>query len=391
MHSPTSLGHVAVIGGCGFLGYHIISLLLEQYPDSEVSALDVRTTNRVPNESVNYHNCDITDLPALTELFKKIRPDVVIHTAGIVKLDDSITKQLVEKVNVQGTKNVLEAAKDVDVKAFVFTSSSSVVVGDVDGVVNADESWPVLTGKDQPEFYSDTKVRASALVLVLCRVLTTPKARAEIAVLEANRSRPTFLTCALRPAGIFGEHDNLLLYRPMLIRGLKTRFQLGSNDNLFDCTYVVNLAHAHLLAARALLVTNGMATAPLDLDKVDGEAFFITNGAPVYFWDLMRTIWQVRGLPEDKAYNMKRVWVLNASLAIFIATILEFVMGLFGKTPNFTRMAVTQSTMSRYFCIDKAKLRLKYEPIYTIEEGIRRGAPECMKRAGIIKPDEKQE
>jgi sterol-4alpha-carboxylate 3-dehydrogenase (decarboxylating) len=212
---------------------------------------------------------------------------------------------------------------------------------------------------------------------------------AEIAVLEANRSTPTFLTCAIRPAGIFGENDTQLLYRPMLIRGLKARFQIGSNDNLFDCTYVVNVAHAHLLAAKALLVTNAMSTAPLDIEKVDGEAFFITNGAPLYFWDLMRRIWQARGLPEDKTYDMRRVWVLNAAFAMFIAMIAEFVMGLFGRTPNMTKMAIRQSAMPRYFSIDKARMRLKYEPLYSIEEGIERGAPDCIKRAGLPVPEKK--
>jgi sterol-4alpha-carboxylate 3-dehydrogenase (decarboxylating) len=167
----------------------------------------------------------------------------------------------------------------------------------------------------------------------------------------------------------------------MLIRGFKKYFQLGTNDNLFDCTYVVNVAHAHLLAAKALLTTNAMSTAPLDFEKVDGEAFLITNGTPVYFWDLMRVIWQARGLPEDKAYDMSKVWVLSGGLAIFLATIIEFLCALVGKQATFTRFAVKQSAMIRYFCIDKARMRLKYEPLYTIQEGIARGAKDCLERA----------
>jgi sterol-4alpha-carboxylate 3-dehydrogenase (decarboxylating) len=166
--SHKTLGHVAVIGGCGFLGFHVIKLIIEQYPESKVSGLDVRTTNRVEDARVSYHNCDITDLASLTELFQKLKPDVVIHTAALVP-DPRNNNTIVYKVNVDGTKNLLSAARDVDVKAFVYTSSSSVIVGNIDGVVNADESWPVLTGKDQPDFYSNTKVcrRAKHISLLL--------------------------------------------------------------------------------------------------------------------------------------------------------------------------------------------------------------------------------
>jgi sterol-4alpha-carboxylate 3-dehydrogenase (decarboxylating) len=155
----TTLGHVVVTGGCGFLGHNIVKLILEQYPKSSVSALDVRTTNRVDSAKVSYHTCDITDGLALNELFQKLKPDVVIHTAAIIP--DRTSNAVVYKVNVDGTRNLLEAAKNAEVKAFVYTSSSSVIIGNVDQVINADESWPLLVGNDQPEFYSRTKVCVS--------------------------------------------------------------------------------------------------------------------------------------------------------------------------------------------------------------------------------------
>jgi sterol-4alpha-carboxylate 3-dehydrogenase (decarboxylating) len=153
-----SLGHVVVVGGCGFLGGHIVRLLLSQYPGSQIACLDVSTArNRVDSPQVTYHNCNITNLLDIEELFLKLQPDVIIHTAAIVP-DLGFSKEMVYKVNVEGTKNLLTAAKNTNVKAFVYTSSSSVIVGDVDEVINADESWPVLTGRDQPEYYTETKV-----------------------------------------------------------------------------------------------------------------------------------------------------------------------------------------------------------------------------------------
>jgi sterol-4alpha-carboxylate 3-dehydrogenase (decarboxylating) len=192
-------------------------------------------------------------------------------------------------------------------------------------------------------------------------------------VLEANRSTPGFLTCAVRPVAPFGPGD-LMLSGMLKITGAKTYFQIGGNDNLFDTTYVVNVAHAHLLAAEALLQTLalGGGIVPLDTEKVDGEAFFISNGSPAYFWDFTRTVWRERGMPGDDAYNVNKVFVLGTTVATILATILELIMGLFGLTPNFTRLAVRNSAMTRYFSIEKARMRLKYEPLFSVEEGVRR-------------------
>src|ERR1700760_5025961 len=115
----TSLGHVVVAGGCGFLGGNIVRLLLTDYPDSHVAVLDVRTTNnRIDNPKVSYHDCDITDLLSIEELFLKLQPDVVIHTAAMVPThgaSDAVTY----RVNVDGTKNLLTASQNTNVKAFV--------------------------------------------------------------------------------------------------------------------------------------------------------------------------------------------------------------------------------------------------------------------------------
>jgi sterol-4alpha-carboxylate 3-dehydrogenase (decarboxylating) len=165
----------------------------------------------------------------------------------------------------------------------------------------------------------------------------------------------------------------------LLIRGFKARFQLGSNDNLFDFTYVKNVAHGHLLAAEALLQTRALGMIPLDTERVDGEAFFITNGTPVYFWDFMRQVLKESGR-EPKALDLKNVFVLGTGIAIVLATLAEIIMGLVGKSPNFSRVAVRSSSMTRYFSIDKARTRLRYEPIVSLEDGIRLGVKDVMAR-----------
>jgi len=158
-----------VIGGCGFLGHHVVNLLLRDYVAS-VSVLDLRCVkNRRPDsDGVKYFEGDITDTSRLVTVFEEVRPDVVIHTASPAPQgSDSIAHSLFKKVNVDGTRSVVEASKKTHVKALVFTSSASVISDNKSDLVNADESWPVIRGKDQSEYYSETKVCYSLVVVVL--------------------------------------------------------------------------------------------------------------------------------------------------------------------------------------------------------------------------------
>ena len=157
------LGSVLVTGGCGFLGSHIVSHILSHYDleSTSVSVLDLRTSsNSFPGAS--YYTADLTSASAVREVLEKCDPDVVIHTASPVfgSGGNKKARELMWKVNVEGTRLLLEESKKVgSVKAFVYTSSASVVSDCINDLKNADERWSVVTGKDQQEYYSDTKVR----------------------------------------------------------------------------------------------------------------------------------------------------------------------------------------------------------------------------------------
>ncbi len=148
----------------------------------------------------------------------------------------------------------------------------------------------------------------------------------------------------------------------------RANLQVGGNDNLFDFTYVENVAHGHLLAARALLVTYNASTAPLDHEKVDGEAFFITNDTPVYFWDFARTVWRAAGSPLKR--NQMRVLPREVGLALGFLS--EIFFGIIRKPATFNRQRIIYSCMTRYYDISKAKRRLGYTPLVPLEEGINR-------------------
>ena len=339
-----------IIGGCGFLGFHIVSQLLDTH-SAHIAVLDLRTDlNRQPG--VRYFNGDITAQKDVSKVLDEFKPAVIIHTASPAALGDN--RALFDKVNIGGTRNLVECCAQSDsVKAFVYTSSSSVVFDMVSDVYYADESFPVLEWPKQRSYYSHTKGVAEGIAL-------------------AANGKNSMLTVALRPAGIFGERD------PLFIPGLlntyytgKTKVQLGNNKSKWDATYVGNVAHAHLLAARALLQTQTMDTKPLSHEKIDGEAFFVTNDEPMPFWDIARSVWREAGW-KGKAED---AWVMPQTVALVLATIVEWVYWIlfFGsKEPVFKRAAVQQTCINRTFNISKAKRRLGYMPLVGMQEAIKK-------------------
>ena len=349
---PTkSLGSVLVIGGCGFLGHHIVNQLVESF-DAQVTVFDLKT-DRNRNSAVDYHDIDITSEDAVQTALKKVLPKIIIHTASPPFVgDEGKNKDLYRKVNVDGTRNLVERAGEVGVKAFIYTSSASVIHDSVSDLINADERWPVLKAPAQREYYSETKGIAEQIIL------------------EANRKHDGMLTVAIRPAGIFGEGDVQVV--PGLLKayyGNQTKFQLGDNNNLYDFTYVRNVAFAHILAAIALLNTHALTTEPLDYERVDGEAFIITNGKPVYFWDFARLVWKAAG---DKL-EPSQVWVIPRDLGLKLAYALEWLYWFAGgRKPNLSWKQFNYSTMTRYFNIDKARIRLGYKPQVDMDEGVLR-------------------
>lgn len=345
-----SLGSVLVVGGCGFLGHHIVFQLLESY-DAQVSVIDLRTElNRF--HSAKYYDADITSETAVRSVLAEVKPTVIIHTASPNFVsDEGKNKPLYKKVNVDGTQNLIDRAGEIGcVKAFVYTSSSSVIHDSISPLIDADERWPTLRAPLQKEYYSETKAMAEDLVLA------------------SNRRYTNMLTIAIRPAGIFGEGDTQVV--PGLLKayyGRKTNFQLGDNMNLYDFTYVGNVAYAHILATIALLNTHQLPTMPLDHERVDGEAFIITNGSPVYFWDFARLVWIAAGDQTE----LSQVWAISKGLGLQLVSLSEWLFWLAGgRKPALSWKAFNYSSMARYFNIDKAKTMLGYQPQVGMEEGV---------------------
>jgi len=137
-----SIQSVLLIGSNGFLGKTIPDRIVTRHPHCKVTLLDI-----APKSALDYpyHRGDITNLSSLLEIFDKVKPQVVIHSATppITTVGQG-SEKLYFSVNVEGTRNVIKACNETGVTALVYTSSASVIYDGGD-LINANEKQPYAT------------------------------------------------------------------------------------------------------------------------------------------------------------------------------------------------------------------------------------------------------
>jgi sterol-4alpha-carboxylate 3-dehydrogenase (decarboxylating) len=170
--------NVLVTGGCGFLGTEIVSALLSTKRFS-ITAIDINPpslgSNAFPTE-VRYVRANILDIEALQKVLNEARPAIVIHTVGVYPLGAARYsmkgKEAVFKVNVEGTRNVLQASKECGAKGLVYTSSVTVVLDEMEkDFRNVDETWP--TGRADTS-YGQSKVSGIYLSHISSKCKSSP-------------------------------------------------------------------------------------------------------------------------------------------------------------------------------------------------------------------------
>ena len=336
---------VLVVGGCGFVGYHVVNTFMQDSAWSSIHVL-CRDPSRNQVEGAHYHSGNLTSFERLQSLLAEINPSLIIHTASPSSTGDVRTDQIHE-INLKGTQNLLKAAiANSHVKMLIYTSSVEVMEGLSHNFIREDAQ--LCTATSGAEYYVKLK------------------AVADQAVLDAN-GKGGLRTLCLRLAAVYGERDDLCI--PGTFKALQRGsncYQIGGNQILFDWVSVTNAAQSHLLAAQALL-----RQSKDESKKVDGEAFFITDGNPIPFWTFERLVWHAAGdrtPPED-------IIIVPAWLILSLASLVEWLYWIF--TLGLKRRKVWQimayTCHPRTYSIEKARERLGYEPADDRDEQIQKG------------------
>jgi sterol-4alpha-carboxylate 3-dehydrogenase (decarboxylating) len=336
------LGTVLVVGGCGFLGHHVVKFLLEEPTCTSVAVMSRRPTKN-HFKGVTYHIGDITNIEQVRLILEQVKPNVIINTASPHAYIDHCLVAATFKVNIDGNQNLLEVAAEVGtVRAFVYTSSGPIIAGSGAGYDHADESYPTLAVPvvRQGDPYHVAKAIGDKLVL------------------EANRKND-IRTCTIRPTALYGEGDfqNVVPTMQALEDG-NHKVWMGYNDIFMDVVYVGHVARLEVLAAKGLLAGMYDPTAP----NIDGEAFNITDDQPSHPLTFFRKYWALAG----DTTPISSIWYIHPQIVLFLANSAEFItwaMSWGNKRPKLLikeRMEFILYT--RTYSIKKARERLGFKP-----------------------------
>jgi nucleoside-diphosphate-sugar epimerase len=234
------------------------------------------------------------------------------------------------RVNVDGTKQLLAAAKAAGIKRFVHIGTEAALFHG-QHMRNVDETYPLALNSPFP--YSRTK------------------AFAEQAVRQANDPKSGFTTIVVRPRFVWGPGDQTILpaVKAMVEKGQFAWIDGGRNQT--STTYIGNLVYAMNLA-----LTKGQA----------GEAYFVLDGPPVVFREFMTRMMKAGGVtPGDRAVPG---WLVRT--IAYAGETTWRTLNLNGKPP-LTRF--TANIMSRDCILNDAKARreMGYAPPTSIDDGLK--------------------
>lgn len=211
--------HYLVTGGAGFIGSHVSERLLRA--GHAVTVLDdlnpfydpaIKRRSladlRALGGRFDFVEADLTDAPTIINLFTRTRFDQVIHLAARAGVRPSLAEPaLYQRVNVEGTVNILEAARQNGVRKLVLASSSSVY--GVNAKVPFSEADPVFqaispyaASKLACEALGHTYHHVYGLEIVMLRFFTVygPRQRPDLAIHKFAQ-----LITAGRPIPVFGD------------------------------------------------------------------------------------------------------------------------------------------------------------------------------------------
>jgi len=313
--------------GSALMGLVVRSLVAR---GDRVRVLQRRRVDDLDELGVTQHLGDIRDLDTVRAAVDGC--DAVIHGAALVGVVGEYGD--FASVNIDGTRNVIDAAREFGIGRIVQISTPSVahigdsLVGEPAGVAR--------TGRCHGEHYSETKAQGELLALAA--------ADSGLGVV------------ALRPHLVWGPGDRQLVGR-IIERARSGRLPLiGGGAALVDTTYMDNAADAIVAALDA--VSPGAA--------VSGRAYVVANGEPRPIRDLLAGICAAAGLSPQLV-------TVPPGPARMMGGVVERVWPrLRSSEPPLTRFVVDQLATAHWFDLRATHADLGWRPRIGLDEGLAR-------------------
>ncbi|OQX89137.1 MAG: LPS biosynthesis protein WbpP [candidate division Zixibacteria bacterium 4484_93] len=274
-----------ITGGGGFIGSNITRYLVER--GEKVRILDNFSTGKRENLAglegkIELVEGDIRDVFTVMRSLEGI--DYILHQAALPSVPRSVADPLTtNNVNLIGTLNLLEAAKDFPIKRLVIASSSS-VYGDTDSLPKKESLTPAplspyAASKLAVEYYAKVFHNVYGVESVILRYFN---------IFGPNQD-PTSQYSAVVPKFI----TSILQDKPVTI--------FGDGEQSRDFTFVDNVVSANILAAKA--------------DSISGEVINIASGVETTVNELIETIETIVGKKAKRVYLAERAGDVKHSLA----------------------------------------------------------------------------
>ncbi len=319
---------ILITGAAGFIGSHLVELLLEKnIPSNNLRLLILKneSLDNLPKADFDIIRGDITNEQDLKKAVKDV--DIVYHLAALtIEGGKYYLKEEYERVNVEGTKKLLEECKDENIKKFVFFSSIAVYglpawIGNING-------WNETQEKDPREIYGESKLLA------------------ESALVEAHE-KWNIPYVIIRPTSVYGPRDKRNLLE--LFKTIKKHifFYIGDGKNKMDYVFVKDVALGAYLAAAS--------------NKTHDD-YIIGAGKPITLNEI--------GLVVSESINSKVIPIhIPKIVGFFISYLVLWISNLLKIKPLFFPNRVRVMTRNCYYDITKAEKELKYKPLFSFEEG----------------------
>ncbi|QKE74933.1 NAD(P)-dependent oxidoreductase [Arthrobacter citreus] len=319
---------VFISGATGFLGKHTTKRLSEMgYSVIAYGRNEEAAKFFVNMSNVTFIKGDLNNSVLLNENINNV--DYVIHCAALAAPFGDYSE--FEKTNVEGTKNIVNAALLANLKKFVNISTPSVYFTN-ESRKNVKESDPLPM--KHSNYYAKTKHLADLII--------------EDAI---EKGLPAI---SLRPRQIFGPFDHTIFGRFIQINEDGGIPLVHSGQVLMDFTYIDNVVDMIIACMKADHALNG-------------EYYNITNDQPIYLIDVLKQLF----LALNKELNTKNI---SPKLLSFIATSSELIAKFTKKPPKVSNHIANFLTYDYTLNIEKIKSDLNYEPKVSINEGIKRYA-----------------
>jgi nucleoside-diphosphate-sugar epimerase len=315
-------GRVCITGATGFLGGAVARALVKQGADVHVLARHSSDRGSLADVPVTWHNGDVR-MPQTLGAFLEGASEV-IHAAGHLGRV-GLRESDYQLTNVEGTRNVLTAAKAVSTRVRVLHLSTAGVLGPT--------TASGLPAEDAPLAPSNAYERSKAAAEQIAREF----AARGLAVIIA------------RPAFVYGPGDRHVLGLFRAIEGGRFFFINGGRC-VCHPTFIDDAVTGMLQS-----LSHGRP----------GEAYHITGITPATFRQLAETIAAAMGV-EAPRLSIPR-WLASTG-----AVSLEVLSKITGRLPALSRAGVAFFSENRAFSSAKAYRELGYTPQYQLTKGIER-------------------